>query len=68
MALRPALEEAAAQLLRLLSAAVERPGANGSVLIIGARGTGKTLVRGVRLCAMQLSHVPLGGLGLGSLR
>ena len=57
MPLRPALEEAAAQLLRLLSATVERPGANGSHLVIGARGTGKTLVWSVRAASMPCSRI-----------
>lgn len=44
MALRPELEAARAKLYKQLSTTVERPGANTSYLIIGARGTGKTLV------------------------
>ena len=45
MPLRPALEAARERLFRLLSATVERPGNNSSHLVLGARGTGKTLVR-----------------------
>ncbi len=44
MALRPELEAARAKLYKQLSTTVERPGANTSYLIIGARGTGKTVV------------------------
>ncbi|EIE26129.1 hypothetical protein COCSUDRAFT_40278 [Coccomyxa subellipsoidea C-169] len=44
MALRPELEAARAKLYKQLSTTVERPGANTSYLIIGARGTGKTLM------------------------
>lgn len=45
MELRPELETVRAKLFKQLSTTVERPGANTSYLIIGARGTGKTLVR-----------------------
>lgn len=45
VALRPQLEEAKGKLFNLLCNAVEKPGANSSYLLIGARGTGKTLVR-----------------------
>lgn len=45
MVLRPDLEAARAKLYKQLSTTVETPGANTSYLIIGARGTGKTLVR-----------------------
>lgn len=45
MVLRPDLEAARAKLFKQLSATVETPGANTSYLIIGARGTGKSLVR-----------------------
>ncbi|KAK9916102.1 hypothetical protein WJX75_008581 [Coccomyxa subellipsoidea] len=44
MALRPELKAARAKLFKQLSTTVERPGANTSYLIIGARGTGKSLV------------------------
>lgn len=44
MALRPELEAARAKLFKQLSTTVERPGANTSYLIIGARDTGKSLV------------------------
>jgi len=44
VALRPQLSTARDKLYTLLSNAVEKPGANSSYLLIGARGTGKTLV------------------------
>ena len=45
VALRPQLSAAKDKLYTLLSNAVEKQGANSSYLLIGARGTGKTLVR-----------------------
>jgi predicted AAA+ superfamily ATPase len=45
MPLRPALERAKEKLLGMLCSSVDKPGANSSYLLIGARGTGKTLVR-----------------------
>ena len=53
VALRPQLDAAKAKLYNLLSNAVEKPGANSSYLLIGARGTGKTLVS--HLC-LHFSH------------
>ena len=44
VALRPQLKAAKDKLYTLLSNAVEKQGANSSYLLIGARGTGKTLV------------------------
>ena len=44
VALRPQLEAARAKLSALLCNTVEKPGANSSYLLIGARGTGKSLV------------------------
>ena len=44
VALRPQLSAAKDKLYTLLSNAVEKQGANSSYLLIGARGTGKTLV------------------------
>ena len=44
VALRPQISTAKDKLYTLLSNAVEKPGANSSYLLIGARGTGKTLV------------------------
>lgn len=44
MPLRPQLEEVKGKLLTMLSGTVEKPGANSSYLLIGPRGTGKTLV------------------------
>ena len=44
MAMRPKLHEVYNNLLSLLSNTVETPGANHSFLLLGARGTGKTLV------------------------
>ena len=64
MPLRPALEAARERLFRLLSATVERPGNNSSHLVLGARGTGKTLVRARRAfpplhASLQASRIPL---------
>ena len=42
--LRPQLNAAKDKLYTLLSNAVEKQGANSSYLLIGARGTGKSLV------------------------
>lgn len=44
MAMRPSLHEAYTNLLNLLSSTAETPGANHSFLLLGARGTGKSLV------------------------
>ena len=44
VALRPQLSAAKDKLHTLLSNAVEKQGANSSYLLIGARGTGKSLV------------------------
>ena len=44
MALRPALQEVYTNLLSLLSSTAETPGANHSFLLLGARGTGKSMV------------------------
>ncbi|CAL5218398.1 g73 [Coccomyxa viridis] len=46
VALRPQLSAAKDKLYTLLSNAIEKQGANSSYLLIGARGTGKTLVVG----------------------
>ena len=43
VALRPQLEAARAKLSTLLCNTVEKAGANSSYLLIGARGTGKSL-------------------------
>lgn len=45
MEMRPKLQEVYLNLLHLLSNTAETPGANHSFLLLGARGTGKTLVR-----------------------
>lgn len=45
MEMRPKLQEVYNNLLNLLSNTAEMPGANHSFLLLGARGTGKTLVR-----------------------
>ena len=45
MALRPKLQEVYTNLLSLLTSTAETPGANHSFLLLGARGTGKSLVR-----------------------
>lgn len=47
MAMRPSLQEAYTNLLNLLSSTAETPGSNHSFLLLGARGTGKSLVRTV---------------------
>eukprot|EP00884_Botryococcus_braunii_P011000 jgi/Botrbrau1/19901/Bobra.0059s0022.1 len=44
MIIRPRLKETQEELLKILLAAVEKPGASTSCLLIGARGLGKTLV------------------------
>lgn len=44
MAMRPSLQEVYTNLLNLLSSTAETPGANHSFLLLGARGTGKSLV------------------------
>lgn len=44
MAMRPSLQEAYTNLLNLLSSTAETPGSNHSFLLLGARGTGKSLV------------------------
>lgn len=44
MPLRPKLQEVYNKLLGLLSNTAETPGANHSFLLIGSRGTGKSLV------------------------
>lgn len=54
MAMRPSLHEAYINLLNLLSSTAETPGANHSFLLLGARGTGKSLVR-----KHSFSHTPL---------
>ena len=53
VALRPQLEAARAKLSTLLCNTVEKAGANSSYLLIGARGTGKSLVR---LSELKESH------------
>ncbi len=45
MEMRSKLQEAYSNLLNLLSNTAETPGANHSFLLLGARGTGKSLVR-----------------------
>lgn len=45
MEMRPKLQEVYSNLLNLLSNTAETPGANHSFLLLGARGTGKSLVR-----------------------
>lgn len=45
MEMRPKLQEVYSNLLYLLSSTAETPGANHSFLLLGARGTGKSLVR-----------------------
>ena len=45
MALRPQLQKVHDGLLLLLTAAVEKEGRNNSMLLLGERGSGKTLVR-----------------------
>lgn len=54
MAMRPSLHEAYINLLNLLSSTAETPGANHSFLLLGARGTGKSLV-----CRHLFSHALL---------
>ena len=44
MTMRPCLHAAYTNLLNLLSSTAETPGANHSFLLLGARGTGKSLV------------------------
>lgn len=59
------------ELLDVLTMTAERTGYNKSVLLVGARGTGKTLVRSRGLCSPKLERgysdckVPLTGAGMG---
>ena len=45
LAMRPSLHNVYTNLLNLLSSTAETPGANHSFLLLGSRGTGKSLVR-----------------------
>lgn len=56
MAMRPSLHEAYTNLLSLLSNTAETPGANHSFLLLGARGTGKSLVWTHSLSQLVLQH------------
>lgn len=59
MALRPELGVHAATLSRRLGEVVARPGSNTSVLLVGPRGVGKTLVRNAAQCFQTANGLAL---------
>lgn len=55
MQIRPKLQEVYDKLLDLLGSTAETPGSNHSFLLIGSRGTGKSLVRFARFACIDVS-------------